>query len=915
MVAIVDNVSATGNCSLPVANRCHGMSMVGTTTGGVASGRCFFFTTASSAPVCSTGGIGTTSNQAYEMDAGNCLTLYYWNVPNGLVPPATPNKVTLEAYFDSLAAVYKTFVAPPTAPPSSGDSYTFCATDTGNVGGTARAGTWYTRIMAVKDDAIGGIGNYNINSEGSGTQDTSFDAGGVRGKTIVSNVARNAYPAGSTFAYGTAGDETITVTATMTQPGADNAVETSFTSVLDAATFTVGLSGSTTDVDGTSQAQNFVVDQSLPFANSPYVPGWTIVGNSVLFGEKWTILAASGHGGGLTRNSDTFIYDGSFNIDPRIVLDSDGVGTFATADDTDKSYLGTCTGSLIELFNRGETVCHSWYIMNARSELLSRAMTFRRDDASDNQCVTLGSITPTSNLYSNIGTIPTGGSCAAAADTTGSARHLDVANTDQIHDSGTIFFVSSLLRFDADGSGSPDNEINVCLNTCPATEITLYNRGETVDFEGYLINARGTQYQETGVQWRAEDSLGAQTNSQAISHSAGKYSGNAFALGASEKATADLVGDPHRWTATKNGNTATSATPIFGVSSLYFVDAHTQNTSVLNQDDYPTENANEDFQFFIRGDGMGGDASDRAYGWCHVVGVRKDIDIDTTGSNVAWSWKDPTTATIASGNTDTGADGWTPTTLNRLVSTPLGTWVYTCTATFTGNTGTYAQNVTVGVEGGNGTIQNFMADPLKVYTALNDDGETLVAISASYLDGTARTGAATEINVTIYDPAWTAVVSSANPDEVGFGAYSLNFTPATSGLYFIVVNTTDPDSGEPIGVSNAFALVANVGSLMHDTAFTTLTGLTGSEFAAVLALAVVGIILWLRSTDVGVRAFGAIMPMLGGVLVILLTLQEGVGTLWQGSIGLGAILVVVGGYLLVRLFLDDFLEKREAGEA
>lgn len=102
---------------------------------------------------------------------------------------------------------------------------------------------------------------------------------------------------------------------------------------------------------------------------------------------------------------------------------------------------------------------------------------------------------------------------------------------------------------------------------------------------------------------------------------------------------------------------------------------------------------------------------------------------------------------------------------------------------------------------------------------------------------------------------------------------------------------------------------------MHETAFATLTGFTGSEFAAILALAVVGVILWLRSTDVGIRAFGGVLPMVAGALVLLLTLQEGVATLWHGSIGLGAILVILGGYLIVRLFLDDFLEKRATGEA
>jgi hypothetical protein len=86
--------------------------------------------------------------------------------------------------------------------------------------------------------------------------------------------------------------------------------------------------------------------------------------------------------------------------------------------------------------------------------------------------------------------------------------------------------------------------------------------------------------------------------------------------------------------------------------------------------------------------------------------------------------------------------------------------------------------------------------------------------------------------------------------------------------------------------------------------FEILTGFTATEFTALLGLAIVGVILWSRSTDYAVRAFGAALPIIAGAIVILVSLAAGLGTLWAGAVGLGAILIVIGAYLQVRMGWD-----------
>ena len=674
-------------------NWCQGYAHVSTTSGGVASARCFALRTTNTAPTCSTTAPGITpSNEAsWELDPGGCGTFYYFDVTTGALPPSAPNKVTIQVRFSDTGTIVRTFLSAG-AEPANGSSYTFCSTSDGLAGSPVRAGTYRLFLNPVKDN---GVNNYNINSDGSGSV-LGYDRGALRGKMQISSIARSAYPAGSTFAYGPSGDETVTVTTTFTQPNGDNNVETAFNAIADQATLLVGQQGATVDIDATTTlAQGFVADSTFPAASSPYVPGFTIVGVDPLTSLKWTVLSATGHGAGVTRFSDVFAYDGAFNIDPRIAYDKDGAGT---PDDLVVARLTNSGGALTSVYNRGEVWYGEWYLLNARGEQLTRSMTFILRDPTPTTCISIGSLAPSSGKYSTTQTLPTSATCTAAATDLGTARTLLATNTDQ----------------------------------------------------------------------------------------------------------SDATGD------------------IFGVSSLLYIDAHPQSLPTLDKDDFPTEDADETLTYLVQGNGIGGDASHTIHGWCHVKNVRKDLEVDTSGSAVTGTYKDPTTATRLTQTTDTASDGWTAGSLNLLATTPLGTWTWTCGATFNGNTGTDIEPFTIEVAGGGGETIYTGSDPLTVF-ALYDAGEDLVhvSIASRFLDGTARLDAEDEIFLDVYDSTNALVLDDQAVVELleGDGAYAATFEPTAAGLYLVVAHTTDPVSGDPVGAHNIVLVGA---SALNETTLTSI---------------------------------------------------------------------------------------------
>lgn len=792
LVIFAPGASATTTCqggSGPsVANTCQGYGHASTAFGGVASARCFALRTTNTAPTCTTSGLTPVNEASWQMAAGASITFYYFDTTAGVVPPAAPNAVTIAVRFDNAGTDVRVFQNAG-AEPINGALYTFYATSDGTATGSPRAGTYEIFGRFIKSDGTA-ANNYNVATTGNNPVGSiiNFDRGALRGQILLSSIARSAYPAGSTFAYGAAGDESVTVTATHTQPNGDAGVETAFTSVLDNAGLTVGQAGTTTDLDSTSLAQAFVVDNTFPAANSPYVAGFTVAGNSVLTGMKFTVLASTGHGSCVTRVSDTFAYCSTpFNVNSDIKFDSDGLGSYATADEVTVPRLTTCSGAVVQVFNKGETVCNSWYLFNARSELLSRAMTFAREDSVPTTCNSLGSLSPTANKYSSTTLISTGTTCLSAYDLVGAPRYLRVTNTDQNHRSNSLY----------------------------------------------------------------------------------------------------------------------------GVSTFYYVDYHPQRTSTLVQDDWPTQNSAEHSSYVISADVMNV--------WCHVRGVRLDVNINTGANDVVVKETETDDITVIDSFTiGTGADGWT-TTADTVNPVPPARSIHGhCTVTFNGNTGTTVQTV--------GWSSAFTGD-LNCRLAVDDWNVTVGMASRIFLL-TAQGGEdvtpdeVPHLTINYADnstdpPTFPVLLSHSfmlnvvdDTATVNGALYYIDWTPTVAS--HVNIETHCQIAGSPLYQDK----VISVRPAAIMTAFENLTGLSGSEFAAIMALAIVGVVLWHRSTDTGVRVFAAFLPMIGGLLIILITLEEGPGTLWSGSLGVGAILCLVGIYLLVRLFLDDLEERRAArGEA
>lgn len=140
-------------------------------------------------------------------------------------------------------------------------------------------------------------------------------------------------------------------------------------------------------------------------------------------------------------------------------------------------------------------------------------------------------------------------------------------------------------------------------------------------------------------------------------------------------------------------------------------------------------------------------------------------------------------------------------------------------------------------------------------------------------------------------------------------ACSVNELP--DGVHVVTVNT-ESFMGSPPGIqaSMVSVVVYRQDQVVVEalSTFESFTGLSALEFALFPGLAALGVVLWSRSTDLAVRSFGAVLVMLAGVLLLLFGLEAGLGSIWSGTVAFVIILLVVGGYLFVRMFLDEFRE-------
>lgn len=93
---------------------------------------------------------------------------------------------------------------------------------------------------------------------------------------------------------------------------------------------------------------------------------------------------------------------------------------------------------------------------------------------------------------------------------------------------------------------------------------------------------------------------------------------------------------------------------------------------------------------------------------------------------------------------------------------------------------------------------------------------------------------------------------------------------------------------------------------LNMTAFERVTGLTGLEFAVFPALVLLGIIIWLRSTDYIIRTLGALLVILSGLVWMAVAYYVGFGLVWAGTVPSGIVLMLVGIYMIVRQGWEAF---------
>lgn len=235
--------------------------------------------------------------------------------------------------------------------------------------------------------------------------------------------------------------------------------------------------------------------------------------------------------------------------------------------------------------------------------------------------------------------------------------------------------------------------------------------------------------------------------------------------------------------------------------------------------------------------------------------------------------------------TQGGQTGWGPLRLFNDGS-PTGSWRKTVDVTAPSTidadthllSATKDYTVTVPEEGG-----STMGDPLKLFVSHQEaNGGTTVLFVASeaFLDGTARTGNAADTDGYLYDPSGDLIQNAVATSEVHDGIYTWTYSLGAApelGNWVAVVQTTDPDTSDPVTSANTFTVTVPDHATDHDAILQNITdhrngtfelmnteiaGYTGGDFLALLLF--IAIFVWGGATR---QLFVCIMGFVGAVLI------------------------------------------------
>lgn len=665
-----------------------------------------------------------TDRATWEATGGFCITAFYQTETVGATPPSAADTVILRMYYDNGATQIREVHNG--APPADGTSYTICFTNDGLSTGSARIGTVRLFVHAIRTS----LGTYDGDSDGGGTSHYSA-RGAIRGNIALTDVSNSLPP--TTELVTNPGFETYT-----TSPGApdswtsqgDNLQLTRETVIIRTGSNALRVA----DTTGTGSSFKGVKQTISVTVGIPHmVEAWcrtdsTINGGrcrvqAVNAADNSVICATNGPSPSSTVPAATYQrlichWTPTAGITYQIWV---GMlrGTVASSvyvDDTSARLAtfayGAAASEIVTLRATDATAFVLGTIENAFFRVIRNDNTIVETTTSQdwNPPITAGvTIDDTFNQGSNIygievlmdgnavltGAVWSGAWTATQLPTT----YCSAIANNQIRCTGQ-FYADPTVTFSSDGT-TLNNDVITKVGSAGGAAATVFNRGETIYIESYLINARGTQLTRD-MTLDVLNVGSASEDSQSLTPTAGKYS-TTYLAAATDTAENDAVGSGKRWRATNTDKTVTSDTNFF-LSSLYYVDSHIQDNNPVNKDDFPTQDDTEIFSYLF---------GSPVKGWCHAKGVRLDTEIDTSGTAITQSYLKPDLTVFQTRTTDTGADGWTENTVGyEMVATaPAGIWAAVCDVTFSGNTGIDTESFNV--------VSSFTGDLENEFTAPN----------------------------------------------------------------------------------------------------------------------------------------------------------------------------------------------------